>query len=147
MDRDRVLHRVGARDAGGSRHPGTGVQSGTGSLRAALGLVVATLLASCAGHATPAPAGPSLASASTAPSLTIDPQNPQDLRGASMTITGTVHTRPGCVVLAAGAARWALIGPLATALHDGATATVRGRPAAVPVGCTADHALEVLQSG
>jgi hypothetical protein len=81
------------------------------------------------------------------PSLSLDPENPQDLRGAPMTITGTVHKQPNCVILDAGAARWALTGPLATALHDGATVTVRGRPATVPAGCVVDHAIDVQQSG
>ncbi|MDG6108262.1 hypothetical protein Daura_21625 [Dactylosporangium aurantiacum] len=141
-------------------------------LRTALGLVAVTLLAGCSGQATPAPAGPASPAASAAssvpgtpagsartggtgphptaaptPSLPLDPENPQDLRGAPMTITGTVHTRPGCVILDAGAARWALTGPLATTLRDGATVTVRGRPTAVPAGCGADHALDVQQRG
>jgi hypothetical protein len=76
-------------------------------------------------------------------STPVDPENPHDPRGAPMTLSGTVHVTAGCVMLDAGTARWLLTGRIAATLQDGSTVTVQGRPAAVPAGCTAEHALDV----
>jgi hypothetical protein len=76
-----------------------------------------------------------------------DPENPQDLRGAPMTLSGTVRTSGGCVFLDTPSGRWLLSGQPTTTLRDGATATVRGRPTAVPARCTASRALAVQRVG
>jgi hypothetical protein len=79
------------------------------------------------------------------PSRSSDPENPQDLRGAPITVSGTVRATAGCVVLVAATGRWLLFGQAVEALHDGTAVTVRGRPATLPAGCDADHALTVQQ--
>lgn len=73
-----------------------------------------------------------------------DPEQPRDLVGAPMTVTGTVTVVGGCTVLDTGAKRWALSGDRAGQLRAGDRVTVRGRPAAMPAGCRADGALQVI---
>jgi hypothetical protein len=80
---------------------------------------------------------------SPSPPAGTDPENPRDLAGASVTVTGTVVTADGCPVLDTGSQRWALLGDQAKRVRDGSRVTVRGRPAAAPHGCGADHALDV----
>jgi hypothetical protein len=70
---------------------------------------------------------------------------PRDLRGAPLTLSGTVRATAGCVVLDTATGRWLLLGPAVAALHDGAPVTVRGRPATLLPGCDPDHALTVQQ--
>jgi hypothetical protein len=79
------------------------------------------------------------------PSQSADPENPQDLRGPPLTLSGTVHATASCVVLATPNGRWLLLGQSVDTLHDRAVVTVRGRPASLPSGCKADHALTVQQ--
>jgi hypothetical protein len=81
------------------------------------------------------------------PARSVDPENPQGLRGAPLTLSGTVHATAGCIVLATTTGRWLLLGRSAEALHDGAVVTVRGRPAALPTACEADRALNVQHVG
>jgi hypothetical protein len=81
------------------------------------------------------------------PSRSVDPENPQDLRGAPITLSGTVHATPGCVVLTTTTGRWLLLGQSVKALHDGTVVTVRGRPTALPAACEADRALNVQKVG
>jgi hypothetical protein len=70
-----------------------------------------------------------------------DPENPTDLAGAPMVLTGVVSRDRGCVVLVVNGRRWALVGGAADGLVDGRRTTVRGRPVAVPAVCEADHGL------
>ncbi|HEV7965574.1 MAG TPA: hypothetical protein VGP57_23725 [Actinoplanes sp.] len=79
------------------------------------------------------------------PSHSVDPENPQDLRGAPLTLSGTVQATAGCIVLTTTTGRWVLLGQGVKALHDGAVVTVRGRPTALPAACEADRALNVQQ--
>ncbi len=72
-----------------------------------------------------------------------DPDNPQDLAGAPVVLTGRVSIGSTCAVLTTRGQRWALIGAAAGTLNDGQIATVRGRPTAVPPGCHADFGLAV----
>jgi hypothetical protein len=133
-------------------------------------LVVA--LSGCADNVTPQPSGSSGAPAPSmkeptpsikeptpsmkepAPSMkeptpptSADPENPQDLRGAPIVVSGLVHVGGGCVELDTGTVTWLLGGPAAAALADGARVTVTGRPMPVPAGCHADRALTVQRIG
>jgi hypothetical protein len=74
----------------------------------------------------------------------VDPENPNDRVGAPMTVAGVVASVGGCVVLDAGARRWALTGEPAARLRQGARVTVRGWARPVPAGCSADGGLEVI---
>jgi hypothetical protein len=82
-------------------------------------------------------------SPSSPPTPTGGPDNPRDLVGAPIVVTGTVEVTADCVTLTAKGRRWALVGSAAARLTDGRTATVRGRPTAVPPGCDADSAIAV----
>jgi hypothetical protein len=73
-----------------------------------------------------------------------DPEQPRDLVGAPVTVTGTVTIVDGCTVLDAGSRRWALLGEPAKGLRQGNRVTVRGRAEAAPAGCHADAALQVI---
>jgi hypothetical protein len=84
----------------------------------------------------PTPPGPASA----------DPEDPRDLVGAPVVLTGAVSRRRGCVVLEVRGRRWALTGDAADRLPDGRQ-TVRGRPVAVPVGCDADFGLLLRGAG
>ena len=70
-----------------------------------------------------------------------DPDNPSDLVGAPVVLTGTISRDDGCVALDVSGRRWALTGAPAVKLVDGQQVTVRGRPVAVPTGCDAAFAL------
>ena len=72
-----------------------------------------------------------------------DPDNPSDLVGAPVVLTGTVSRADGCVILDVGGRRWALTGVSAARLADGQHVTVRGRPVAVPAGCDAAFAVSL----
>ncbi|WIM99883.1 hypothetical protein ACTOB_003551 [Actinoplanes oblitus] len=86
-------------------------------------------------HGAPSPA--------TSPPSRGDPENPLDLRGAPIVLTGTIDTTGECVVLTAKGHRWALVRAPIGLYTDGQTATVRGRPTAVPPDCDAEWALSV----
>jgi hypothetical protein len=82
---------------------------------------------------------------STAPSAptagTTGPDNPRDLVGAPVVLTGVISHDNACVLLDTGDRRWALTGTAVSGLAVGQHVTVRGRPVAVPVGCDAAFAL------
>jgi hypothetical protein len=81
------------------------------------------------------------------PPSSLGPDNPQDLRGAPVVLTGRVHRTSGCVYLDTATIRWLLTGQLAAAMRDGVVATVRGRPGSPVAGCTADQMLTVQHVG
>ena len=73
-----------------------------------------------------------------------DPDNPTDLVGPPLTLTGTIVSAGRCVIIETDQRqRWLLTGSLAKPLVGGATVTVRGRAPRVPPDCAADRALFV----
>jgi hypothetical protein len=92
------------------------------------------------------PAVPAATSPTPRPPVTSDPDNPRDLVGPPVVLTGTVHRGHDCVILEAHDHRWALTGAGVTGLADGGHVTVRGRPIAVPAGCAADFGLALRAS-
>jgi hypothetical protein len=114
------------------------------SLTVAAAVVV---LAACSpsGHLTSVDGSPSPSGVPTPPTGPgAGPEQPRDLVGPPMTVTGAVTVADGCVVLDTGSKRWALLGDRAGQLRDGHRVTVRGRPEAVPAGCRADSGLRVI---
>lgn len=70
------------------------------------------------------------------------PENPRDLRGAPLVLTGVVAVVDRWTVLDTPAGRWALLDT--AGLRPGERVTVRGWPQGVPPECPASRALRVI---
>lgn len=71
-----------------------------------------------------------------------DPENPRDLRGAPLVLTGTIEDVDGWLILDTPAGRWALL--RTAGLRPGEQVTVRGWPQGVPAACPSPAALRVV---